>query len=254
MPSVALLGLVVPTDAANACSPNPFIGSVCFTAGRQCPQQYILADGRNFNIQDQKPLFTVIGTTFGGDVTKGNFNIPDLSSRIPIGAGPSKSFKDLNIARGQAVGNPTSTLLVANMPAHTHEAKITTQVIDVPITVPASPSQDLKVDVQLSGVDKYGANGIVKGAYFGKGGSLQNSAPIYYSGTVAETEKVSLSGLSATISGKAQTPEFSTNAKMPTVSSVTNNPVGGSLPFAILSPVLGLTACIANDGTMPSPN
>ena len=81
------------------------------------PYQWALCDGSLVPIQQNNALFTIIGTTYGGNGSS-NFALPNLSGNFPMhfGQGPGLSSRSL----GEAGGSPTVTLLSSQMPAHTH--------------------------------------------------------------------------------------------------------------------------------------
>lgn len=62
-----------------------YIGQIILVSG-YCPKGTIEADGRLIGVEDNLPLFTLIGTVYGGDGTN-DFALPDLRARVPIGVG-----------------------------------------------------------------------------------------------------------------------------------------------------------------------
>jgi microcystin-dependent protein len=91
---------------------QPYIGEIRMFGGNFAPQGWAFCDGSVLNIADNTTLFTLIGTTYGGDGQQ-TFALPDLRSRIPAHVGPSYSM-------GQAFGEETVRLTVSQLPAHTH--------------------------------------------------------------------------------------------------------------------------------------
>lgn len=79
------------------------------------PTGYLLSDGASYPEATYPTLFAVIGTTYGGG--GGNFNVPDLRGRVPVGRNENGIF---STAVGNVVGEETHSLLVAEMPAHSH--------------------------------------------------------------------------------------------------------------------------------------
>jgi microcystin-dependent protein len=102
-----------------------YVGSIFAFGFDFAPTGWLLCAGQTLSITEYEPLFTLIGTTYGGDGIS-NFCIPDLRSRIPIGTGHGAGLQ--NYALGQKGGSPATTLTVANMPAHSHET-----IIQVPV-------------------------------------------------------------------------------------------------------------------------
>lgn len=96
---------------------QPFIGEVLLVPYNFAPKGWAECAGQLLPISQNTALFSLLGTTYGGD-GKSTFALPDLRGRTPIssGQGPGLSLYDL----GQTGGEETVTLLVSQMPAHTH--------------------------------------------------------------------------------------------------------------------------------------
>jgi microcystin-dependent protein len=86
------------------------------------PRGWMLCQGQALPISQNQALFSLLGTTYGGNGTT-TFNLPDLRSRIPVGQGqgPGLSFYSL----GQTGGAEGQTLTVAQLPAHSHIVQAT---------------------------------------------------------------------------------------------------------------------------------
>ncbi len=97
--------------------PEPFVGEVRMFAGNFAPQGWLFCDGSLLSIANYEVLYTLIGTTYGGDGQQ-TFALPDLRSRVPIGDGQGSGLSNYII--GQRGGVETVTLTVAQLPAHTH--------------------------------------------------------------------------------------------------------------------------------------
>ncbi|MDP3334786.1 MAG: tail fiber protein [Methylococcaceae bacterium] len=96
---------------------GPFVGQVSAFAGNFAPGGYAFADGSVLSIADNISLFSVIGTTYGGDGAN-TFALPDLRGRTIIGAGQGLGLTLHNI--GDVVGAEQVTLNQQQMPIHTH--------------------------------------------------------------------------------------------------------------------------------------
>jgi microcystin-dependent protein len=81
------------------------------------PTGWALCDGQLLPISQNTALFSLLGTTYGGD-GKSTFALPDIQGRTVMqpGQGPGLSLHDL----GEMGGEPTVTLLESEMPLHTH--------------------------------------------------------------------------------------------------------------------------------------
>ena len=96
---------------------EPFIGSIVLFCGNFAPRGWALCDGQLLPIAQNTALFSILGTSFGGD-GRTTFALPDLRGRVPLhpGSGPGLSTYVL----GEAIGTESVTLLVNQMPAHNH--------------------------------------------------------------------------------------------------------------------------------------
>ncbi|MBE9180904.1 phage tail protein [Oculatella sp. LEGE 06141] len=91
---------------------TPYIGEVRMFAGNFAPAGWAFCDGQLLPISENDALFTLIGTTYGGD-GQTTFALPDLRSRVPVHQGNSSVL-------GETVGVETVTLTVQQLPQHTH--------------------------------------------------------------------------------------------------------------------------------------
>jgi microcystin-dependent protein len=90
----------------------PFISEIRLMAFGKIPQGWAPCDGRQLPVLQNQALFTLLGTTYGGD-GKNFFNLPDLRGRVPLSAGGGFSL-------GQAGGENQHTLTVAETAPHAH--------------------------------------------------------------------------------------------------------------------------------------
>lgn len=91
---------------------QPFVGEIRMFAGNFNPVNYLPCDGRLLPISQFEALFSLIGTTYGGDGVS-TFGLPDLRGRVPVHAGSG-------FVQGQIAGSESVTLTSAQNPAHTH--------------------------------------------------------------------------------------------------------------------------------------
>jgi len=96
---------------------NPFLAEIRIFTGNFAPKGWALCDGQLMPISQNTALFSLLGTTYGGD-GRSNFAIPNLQGCAPMqaGQGPGLSLRDL----GETSGEQTVTLLQTEMPAHSH--------------------------------------------------------------------------------------------------------------------------------------
>jgi microcystin-dependent protein len=97
---------------------EPFIGEIRMFGGNFAPNGWAFCDGRPLPISENDALFTLIGTTYGGD-GQTTFNLPDLRGRVPLHQGSG-------FVLGQAAGVESVTLTVQQLPVHTHPFQGTT--------------------------------------------------------------------------------------------------------------------------------
>lgn len=95
----------------------PFTGQIIRFAGNFAPRGWAFCDGQLLPIAQNTALFSLLGTTYGGD-GRTTFALPDLRSRVPIhpGNGPGLSSYRL----GQKGGTETVTLQTTQIPSHNH--------------------------------------------------------------------------------------------------------------------------------------
>lgn len=100
---------------------EPFIAQIMMFGGNFAPRGWALCNGQLLPIAQNTALFSLLGTTFGGN-GQTTFALPDLRGRVPIhpGQGPGLSSYDL----GQQSGVENTTLTVNQMPAHSHTATL----------------------------------------------------------------------------------------------------------------------------------
>jgi microcystin-dependent protein len=93
-------------------SSEPFIGAIFMFGGNFAPLGYAFCDGSLLSISQNDALYSLLGTTYGGDGIN-TFGLPNLQGRIPVHAAPS-------FVLGQTSGEENVTLTSNQMPGHTH--------------------------------------------------------------------------------------------------------------------------------------
>jgi microcystin-dependent protein len=97
---------------------NPYVGEIRMFAGAFNPNGWAICDGQIMAIAQNDTLFTLIGTTYGGDGIS-TFAIPDLASRIPIHTGTNPGT-GTTYQLGEKSGVETVTLTTNQIPVHNH--------------------------------------------------------------------------------------------------------------------------------------
>ena len=94
-----------------------FVGNVISVGFNFTPVGFVPCDGRMLDISTNQVLYTLIGTTYGGDGVT-TFGVPNLLGRTPVHAGQGPGLS--NYVLGQSGGKVAATLTAANLPVHTH--------------------------------------------------------------------------------------------------------------------------------------
>lgn len=112
---------------------QPFVGEIRMFGFNFAPRGWQLCNGQTLAISQNAALFSLLGTTYGGNGTT-TFQLPNLQSRVPIHQGTGLGLS--TYVMGEAAGTENVTLLQTQMPMHTHlENAVTTTANNV-----ASPS------------------------------------------------------------------------------------------------------------------
>ena len=100
-------------------SGEPILGSVDLWVTTWAPRGWALCSGQLLSIAQNTALFSILGTTFGGD-GRTTFGLPDMRGRVPVGMGQGPGLSDYVL--GQRGGTEQVTLTLANLASHTHTA------------------------------------------------------------------------------------------------------------------------------------
>lgn len=229
---VMAIGLFQPTSAS-ACATEPYIGSICYMATDFCPYGYLEARGQLVTIQENQALFALIGNVWGGSYQQGNFALPNLSGRVPVGAGQGTGLT--NVTRGQVFGAETVTLTSGNVAPHTHPATLSTSgggmtgtvSVAIPVVTGAATTNSPNNTTSLATTSpSFDLSSL---------GGADSPAKIYSNAVPNSTLK------------PFPVPFIASN-----LSGVTISPNTGGTPFAVRNPAVGLTACVAVQGIYPT--
>ena len=127
---------------------EPFLGQITMFGGNFAPRGWAFCDGQLLPISQNTALFSILGTTYGGD-GRTTFGLPDLRGRSPVHSGSGSGPGLSRISLGQRAGNADATL-----PAHSHAATSVANAV-----APAGNSNDA--------VNNYWADdaGVASGTY-----------------------------------------------------------------------------------------
>lgn len=96
---------------------EPFLSEIRIMSFVFAPQGWALCNGQLLPINQNQALFSLLGTTFGGD-GEVNFALPNLRARVPIHVGSGHTL-------GERGGEQAHTLSIAELPTHTHVVSAT---------------------------------------------------------------------------------------------------------------------------------
>ena len=97
---------------------TPYLGEVKITAFNFAPKGWALANGQLMPINQNQALFSIYGTSFGGD-GRVNFALPDIRGKVPIHRGSTNTL-------GSVGGQESHTVTISEMPAHNHFTVVNT--------------------------------------------------------------------------------------------------------------------------------
>lgn len=98
-----------------------YIGTILMFAGNFAPVNWALCNGQVMNISQNAALFSILGTTYGGNGTT-TFALPNFQCRAPLHWGSGGGLSPMVL--GQMGGTQNVTLLSQNMPMHTHALNV----------------------------------------------------------------------------------------------------------------------------------
>jgi microcystin-dependent protein len=153
---------------------NPFVAEIRIFPFNFAPVGWAMCNGQILPISQNTALFSLLGTTYGGD-GKSNFALPNLQGSVPMsfGQGPGLSLRDL----GETGGETTVTLLQTELPSHAHTLEATTT------TGTTTVSNNSQLALATAGGGKQGAANV---ANFYSGGSAK--------ATMSTTQAISPTG------------------------------------------------------------
>ena len=99
---------------------EPFLSEIRIMSFGFAPKGWALCDGQLLPINQNQALFSLLGTTFGGD-GRVNFALPDLRGRAPLHVGSGHTL-------GERGGEQAHTLSISEVPTHTHVAQASSAV------------------------------------------------------------------------------------------------------------------------------
>ncbi|MEO1263199.1 MAG: tail fiber protein [Bacteroidota bacterium] len=101
---------------------EPYLAEIRMFGGNFAPRAWALCDGQLLAINSNQALFSLLGTTYGGD-GRTTFGLPAMRGRLAVGYGEGPGLT--NRPMGQKSGSPTNTLTTLNLASHSHAAAAT---------------------------------------------------------------------------------------------------------------------------------
>jgi microcystin-dependent protein len=192
-----------------------YLGQLFLWPLNWAPVGWAICDGRILSIANNEALFTLLGTTYGGDGIQ-TFALPDLRGRLPVGMGGVASGTLMGAQLGQRAGNVSATALV---PAHVHGVSTVQAVSTLKVGQAATQTQTV---VPPNG-----------GSLVPSPASGPASAQIYQA--TAPTATTDVSSVSTVVSG-------------------TSDPAGSASGFLVdvTNPYLAINYIMALEGIYPS--
>lgn len=206
---------------------EPFIGQIMTVGFNFAPQGWAKCDGQLLAISSNEALFSLLGTTYGGD-GRTTFGLPDLRGRVPMHKGRGPGLRNYDL--GQRDGRVNISLNLSQLPTHKHTATLTSSS-----TTPITATATLNVKDGLGDSNDAGNNYLATGQ--AKNG--KNTYPVSNGYSTTSTSTMNSEAVEVKIAGGS------------VAGSVSVENTGGSQPVSIMQPSLALNYIIALEGTFP---
>lgn len=272
---VLLSGLTLATwsPASHACAAEPLIGSVCImglnpgSRLQTMNNTYMLAQGQSLAVSQYAALYSLLGTTFGGNGTSA-FNLPDLRGKVVVGYDPRDPTRTVGAFAGSASIQltvnqlPPHTVPISNLPVTLINMQATTTLTGLAATADLSgivikgPATGLTIKAAAT------ANGQSSpaGNYLGKSGGGSSNIYSNIATPDATLNAGAIGGELALIVGTGTiAPVTITGSASTTVTGAgaangMSGSVGAGLPVPTMPPYLVLPYYIAYSGIYPQGN
>lgn len=96
---------------------DPFVAEIRIFTGNFAPTGWATCDGQILSISQNTALFSLLGTTYGGN-GQSTFALPNLAGSTPVGQGAGAGLNQRFL--GESSGSPNVTLLISEIPLHSH--------------------------------------------------------------------------------------------------------------------------------------
>ena len=102
---------------------DPFVAEIRIYPFNFAPKGWAFCNGQLLPISQNTALFALLGTFYGGD-GKSTFALPDMQGNVPMQTGQGQGLSERFL--GEMSGTESVTLLLSEIPAHTHAAQVST--------------------------------------------------------------------------------------------------------------------------------
>ncbi|PSK91421.1 phage tail protein [Taibaiella chishuiensis] len=116
------------------------MANITIFAGDFAPRNWAMCNGALLAISTNQALFSLLGTTYGGNGIQ-TFALPDLRGRAALGTGNGPGLTPVIL--GQVTGTENNTMIITQMPNHTHTVAVTAKL---PVNNTADPDSDSPED------------------------------------------------------------------------------------------------------------
>lgn len=202
---------------------EPFLGEIKMVGFNFAPQGYAFCNGAIVSIAQNTALFSLLGTTFGGD-GQSTFGLPDFRGRRAVGMGAGPGLAPVN--QGEMAGTPSATVTLAQLPMHNHTASYANPQVALSgtLSIPATTTQGSGSETPANNLILGPSNDPTAGA----------EVKVYSSATA----NTSLATISLAATGAMPGPTLGNT--------------GGTAPVSLVNPRLGTSFIIAMEGVFPS--
>ncbi len=214
---------------------EPFVGQLMLVGFNFAPRGYAAAAGQIMSIAQNSALFSLLGTTYGGN-GQTTFALPNLNGRLAIGQGQGPGTS--NYSLGEVGGVETTTLNSQQLPQHTHVA-----------TTTVTPTSTLSATTAINAL----AGPAVTRAP-GPAGNMMSTGSVTVAGNALTVQMYATPGAGNPVTLAPAAATTALAGDITATAQTTVLPTGGSLPIGILQPFLALNYIIAVQGIFPSRN
>jgi microcystin-dependent protein len=239
-----------------------YLGQIIIWPTNWAPEGWSMCAGQQLLVQQNAALFSIIGTYYGGNPST-NFNLPNLTSRVPVGFAMGSPGALPAYTLASTIGTASTTLNMNNLPPHVHPASFAPIVGPQVVNIPAAPASGSlavnvsgKLNTNTAGMPAPSANANV---YLGGVSAAGGPDPIAVTGPYNATQAPTTANLQGLAASVTPSPGYSPGspASTATISAV----VGGSvaigansttgLGFSNVQPSLAVAFIICVSGLYP---